>query len=211
MSDTEILDAPELDSGRLTDGRRQRSAESRRRILEAMLALVLEGNPEPGAEAVALRAGVGLRTVFRLFSDMESVCAEMLVPQRQEFVDLFTLWFGAPVGPESVRGFWLQLCALYERRMPLRRAAVIRRYSSASLAAAIHELDVATANFLERHLPGEAAKPSRDMLSLLMSYEAWMRLRDNQALDEATARATLLRAIEPILAACGDKARVAAL
>jgi AcrR family transcriptional regulator len=72
------------------DGRRLRSADSRRRILGAMLALILEGKPDPGAEAVAARAGVGLRTVFRLFSDMESICAEMLVPQRLEFVECFT-------------------------------------------------------------------------------------------------------------------------
>jgi AcrR family transcriptional regulator len=38
-----------------------------------MIALVSEGLAMPPAEAVAARAGVGLRTVFRLFEDMDGL------------------------------------------------------------------------------------------------------------------------------------------
>ena len=55
------------------DGRRLRSIDSRARIVKAMLALIEEGDMAPGAEAVAARAEVGLRTVFRHFKDMESL------------------------------------------------------------------------------------------------------------------------------------------
>jgi AcrR family transcriptional regulator len=184
------------------DGRRLRSADSRRRIIEAMLALILEGKPDPGAEAVAARAGVGLRTVFRLFSDMESICAEMLVPQRLEFVACFTQRFVEPRGAARLRELYLRLARLYEARMPLRRAGMIRRYSSPSLAGAMRELDATIAAFIELQIPETEprARERRQMLNLLMSYEAWMRLRDSQGLDAEATRALLLQGIEQQLA-----------
>jgi AcrR family transcriptional regulator len=182
---------------RSDDGRHLRSAESRRRILKATLDLVQEGNPEPAAEAVAARAGVGLRTVFRLFRDMESICAEMLKPERQDFIDCFLARFTAPRGPDRVRELFGRLARLYERGMPLRRAGVIRRYSSPSLAAAIKELDDAIDAFLLVQVPGDQA--SLDMLNLLLSYEAWMRLRDSQNLPYERTVATLAAAMDRYL------------
>ncbi len=184
------------------DGRRMRSAESRRRILDAMLALVQEGQPDPGAEAVALRAGVGLRTVFRLFRDMESICAEMLAPQRLEFVQCFMTPFTAGHGAARVRELYARLAGLYEVRMPLRRAGMIRRYTSPSLAGGMRELDTAIAGFINHEVPGgdAASEERRVMLNFLMSYEAWMRLRDGQGLDAAQTLATLEKAIDQQLA-----------
>jgi len=63
-----------------TDGRRRRSADSRARIVAAMLELTRESALVPGAEQVALRAGVGLRTVFRHFQDMDSLYSEIAGP-----------------------------------------------------------------------------------------------------------------------------------
>jgi len=186
------------DTPRITDGRHMRSAESRRRILKAMLDLVQEGNPDPAAEAVAARAHVGLRTVFRLFRDMEGICAEMLKPERQAFVECFLARFTTPRGPARVRELFGRLARLYERGMPLRRAGVIRRYSSPSLAAAIKELDDTIAAFLQVQLPDDQAR--LDMLNLLLSYEAWMRLRDSQNLNYERTIATLTAAIDRYLA-----------
>ena len=184
------------------DGRRMRSAESRRRILDAMLALVQEGHPDPGAEAVALRAGVGLRTVFRLFRDMESICAEMLAPQRLEFVQCFRTPFTSQHGPSRVRELYARLAGLYEVRMPLRRAGMIPRHTPPSLAGGMRELDSAIAGFINHEVPGDdaAARERRVMLNFLMSYEAWMRLRDGQGLDAAQTLATLEKAMDQQLA-----------
>ncbi len=165
-----------------------------------MLELVQEGNPEPGAEAVAQRAGVGLRTVFRLFSDIETVVAERLVPQRLEFVRCFTTPFAANRGTDRVQELFGRLTALYETRMPLRRAATIRRYSSPSLGAGIKELDSAIDAFIRHALAGAAPDEQRlNMLNLILSYDAWMRLRDAQGLTQAQARATLHSALQGLL------------
>ncbi len=180
------------------DGRHQRSVASRERILRAMLDLIREGNPDPRAEDVAARAGVGLRTVFRLFSDMESICAEMLVPQRREFVTCFVSRFSAPPGPTRVRELFTRLAASYEQHMPLRRAGAMRRYTSPSLAAAMRELDDAIATFVDLQLGQmRADAPFKyAMLNLLMSYETWMRLRDGQGLGYEAALGVLREAID---------------
>ena len=61
----------------LKDGRRRRARNNRQRIVAAMIELIGEGHITPGAEDVAARAGVGLRTVFRHFNDMESLYAAL--------------------------------------------------------------------------------------------------------------------------------------
>ena len=45
--------------------------------MDAILQLVQQGIARPTAEEVAERAGVGIRTVFRHFDDMESLHAEL--------------------------------------------------------------------------------------------------------------------------------------
>ena len=54
------------------DGRRQRSRASRAKIIKAFMELMKSGDPSPSAARVAERAGVGLRSVFRHFDDMDS-------------------------------------------------------------------------------------------------------------------------------------------
>src|SRR3546814_13688129 len=59
------------------DGRRARSRSSRRRIVAAMVELIEGGDLMPSAARVAEEAGVGLRTVFRHFDDMDTPYAEL--------------------------------------------------------------------------------------------------------------------------------------
>ncbi|WP_415427269.1 TetR/AcrR family transcriptional regulator, partial [Staphylococcus borealis] len=70
------------------DGRRRRSQDSRARIVQAMLDLVREGDVSPSAELVAARADVGLRTVFRHFSDLDSLYREMSAVISSELMAL---------------------------------------------------------------------------------------------------------------------------
>jgi len=62
-----------------SDGRRARSQSSRAKIVAAMLDLVAGGEVSPGAAQVAELAGVGLRSVFRHFKDMDALYHEMAV------------------------------------------------------------------------------------------------------------------------------------
>ena len=57
------------------DGRVQRSQRSRQAMVQALFDLVGSGVLQPTAQQVARRAKVGIRTVFRHFSDMDSLLA----------------------------------------------------------------------------------------------------------------------------------------
>jgi AcrR family transcriptional regulator len=54
-----------------------RGARNRNYIMDAIFELIQEGLVLPTAEQIADRAGVGTRTVFRHFDDMESLFVEM--------------------------------------------------------------------------------------------------------------------------------------
>ena len=55
------------------DGRRQRSERSRAAIITATLNLLDGGNLTPTAKQIAEEAGVGLRSFFRHFEDMDAL------------------------------------------------------------------------------------------------------------------------------------------
>ena len=71
------------------DGRLLRTERSRQLIIEALHELINEGILVPTAQNVADRAGVGIRTVFRHFADMETLFATMDVQLRQGYEGLY--------------------------------------------------------------------------------------------------------------------------
>lgn len=171
------------------DGRKQRSEASRARIVAAMLDLVQAGNTFPAAEDVAQRAGVGLRTVFRQFRDMEGLMAEMVEATRQEFTDAFTTPLIATTWPDRLRELSERLIRIYDHRLPMRRAGIARRYQSAAIAAGIQELNDATRSFLKAELPPSLYRDPLivERMLLILSFDSWMRLRDDQNLTSRLA------------------------
>ena len=70
-----IADRPESETATSafsgsTDGRSLRRERNRDSVIEALLALVREGNMDPGGAEIAERAGVSHRSVFRYFDDL---------------------------------------------------------------------------------------------------------------------------------------------
>src|SRR5512147_1181801 len=76
-----------------SDGRQRRSERSREAIVQALFELVGDGILQPTAQQVAEAAGVGIRSVFRHFADMESLFVEMDGRLQAEAVPLLR---GAP-------------------------------------------------------------------------------------------------------------------
>src|SRR5689334_4908380 len=113
-----------------SDGRVRRAQRSGRAIVDALIDLVGEGNLEPTAEQVAARAGVGIRTVFRRFSDMERLFVEMSTRMQERVLPL--LLDGAPAGDraERARALVRTRVAFFERIARYKRAANLRRFRS---------------------------------------------------------------------------------
>ena len=60
------------ESAKIPDGRRLRSERSKQAIIDASLELMEEGVLVPTAQLISERAGVGIRSFFRHFEDMET-------------------------------------------------------------------------------------------------------------------------------------------
>ena len=183
------------------DGRRRRADTSRLRIIEAMMDLTRAGEVSPSAEAVAVKAGVGRRTVFRLFSDMETVYREI----HQVMMGRIEPVFRAPLEGRSWRD---RLDAMIERRakifeeiLPFKTAADTQRHLSPFLQEDHAQLARMTRQMLADVLPKKMAPGSRtfEALDAALSMEMWQRLRHDQRLSPKAARAAMKHMAEALV------------
>lgn len=185
------------------DGRRQRSVASRDRIINAVIALVDEDQGIPGAEAIAARAGVGLRSVFRHFGDMDGLYVAVIDRIGRRYTHLTR-----PYEASSWQG---QIIEAMERRMemfatvlPYRRAADMHRQRSALLNHGLDALNLMLRGRLEGIVPEAVRAADRlwfEQLDLWLSLEAYGRLRDRQRQDHAGAVTVITTAVNALLAA----------
>ncbi|MDR3513052.1 MAG: TetR/AcrR family transcriptional regulator [Caulobacteraceae bacterium] len=195
--DTDYPDEPETQ-----DGRRLRSQDSRKRIVQAMLELVHGGDVSPAADKVAARARVGLRTVFRHFKDMDSLYAEMAETIEGELRQVALQPFTAEDWRERVVEIVHRRSGAFERVGPFRRASDAHRHRSPFLEASAARLAAALRELLRAVLPPEVANDlaTFEALDLLLSFESWMRLRREQRLGVDQARAVLESAVRKLIA-----------
>jgi AcrR family transcriptional regulator len=174
------------------DGRRLRSNASRRRIALAMLELVRSGVIDPSAEAVALRAGVGRRTVFRLFNDMEGLYREMHGVMTERLTPMFAAPFLARTWRERVEELIERRAVIFEEMLPIKTAADTRRHHSEFLQSGHRKITKLQRKALEAVLPASIAQGDKlEALDLMLSFEAWRRLRHEQRLTIKQSVATL--------------------
>lgn len=167
-----------------------------------MLDLVAEGQITPSADQVASRAAVGLRTVFRHFADMESLYAAMTgVLSRQ-----YEMWL-VPFESSDWRGQLNETIdrrlATYEKLLPFKRAADAHRHTSPAIQAEHKRtLDMMRQRLLSI-LPETIAEnaPVLEAIDLMLSPEAWQRLRDEQNLPVDRARAVVVALIDALTTA----------
>lgn len=183
------------------DGRRARTVANRARILEAMIDLLQSGETQPSAEAVAARAGVGVRTVFRLFSDVEGLYRGLQATMAERL---------APILAEPVTGaLAARLDLLVERRAKVfeemarpKAFADMHRARSSELQATHRAFIVAQRSLLLGHLDGLLPDDPdlAEALDLALSFDAWRRLRDDQGLSRAAAERVMRRTARALIA-----------
>jgi AcrR family transcriptional regulator len=179
----------------VVDGRRLRSEVSRLRIVEAMIALVSEGLTMPPAEAVAARAGVGLRTVFRLFEDMDGLYRGMQAVMTERLGGLLEAPIVASEWREAINILIDRRAEAFEMILPLQIAADSARSRSAALRDGRLRLVKGQRDTLLAALPAAIQGDAElvQALDLALSFETWRRLRTDQGADVAQARAVMRR------------------
>jgi AcrR family transcriptional regulator len=179
----------------ISDGRRKRSADSRRRIVEAMLDLVRAGDLSPSAELVAARAGVGRRTVFRLFSDMEGIYREMQAVMREKVAPVRALPLAGDTPEARVHALIERRVLFFEEVLPMTVAASVHRFRSPVLQAEHSAIQSELRAILLAVLP-EPWRADAELcagLDAILSIDMWRRLRLEQQMDSQAATAVLHR------------------
>jgi len=186
------------------DGRRLRSERSRQAIIDAMLKLVEEGVLVPTAQQVSERAGVGIRSVFRHFSDMESLFATADVIIRQQYQGLFSGGNREGSLQERLLHAVEQHALAYEAignhllttKAQLWRYPILREQYARAQRQLRKDLD--------DWLPELQALGSeeREMVDAVASFEHWNRLREHQGLSKKTSIRLTTELLRRILA-CG--------
>lgn len=167
------------------DGRMLRSERSREAIITALLELIDSGSLMPTAEKVAERAGVGIRTVFRHFNDMETLFAAMIDRTSPEA-------FQAMEAEPDTGSLELRVGGLVKRRRVLfgryenqLAAMMLVRWKSPAMDAQAKRLAQALGQEMLRWLP-EACGGDRkitDALEAALAYRVWDQLRNVQGLS----------------------------
>lgn len=183
------------------DGRRARGMENRRKIVDAMLALIGEGAISPSAEDVASRAEVGLRTVFRHFDDMDSLYREISALMSAELMPIAS----APQPGGNWRDRFAELverrARVFEKMTPFKIAADAHRHRSAFLRDEHVQLAQLQRATLRTALGPQLCRDKLrfEALEVLMSFDAWRHMRHDQGLTVAQAKKLLVQTAEFLL------------
>lgn len=183
------------------DGRRLRSERSRLAIVEAALALQSEGVLVPTAQQISDRAGVGIRSFFRHFEDMETLFEAADGHLRDSYEALFV--GGDRSGPLQDR-----IDRAVERRaeafekignLMLGAQALLWRYEALQKNYARSQKGLR--KDLEIWLPELKSLPKdeRESLDAVASFEMWHRLRKHQALSKKASISVVKGLIEALL------------
>lgn len=186
------------------DGRRARRFRSRDLAVDALLDLLSEGVVRPTAQDVAARSGVSLRSIFRIFDDVESLhaaaAARQLSRVRHLFVDVVA------AGPLSARvKEMVQITSrLYEEIAPVRRAALRAAPESIALQEQLARARGWLRSEVERLFEQELAAcgpAATSGVETALSFEAWDQLRSQQGLSITRASAAVTRLVHGALLA----------
>lgn len=189
-----------------SDGRRERSRSSRERIVTAMLDLVGNGDVNPSAARVAEAAGVGLRSVFRHFDDMDALYREMgeVIEAR-----VLPIILQPPVGQS-----WKQRLAdvadrrarVFEEILPYRISANLKRFQSAYLMQDYRRMLRLEVAAVEAQLPPAVVNDATKLraLNATLSFQTWRLLRHDYELSVDDARAVMQQMLDDSLASLSD-------
>lgn len=191
------------------DGRLERTAATRRRILEEARALLFAGISEPTAREIADSAEITTRTLFRHFSDMASLYRSLVEEAEREVMAVRDEVFPGDVDVdqplEGDPAVLLQLIIdrrtrVYETILPLYVSQVWARYRASRPRMHRGEWMKRGRERLAEALPKNIANDEElfNAIDATLSIEYWVNLRRDQHLSIPRARAVLERAVKQL-------------
>jgi len=184
------------------DGRRQRSSRSRARIVRALIELIRAGEMTPAAARVADRAGVGLRTVFRHFEEMDTLNREISVLVEAEIRPLIERPFTGATWRHRLNELLERRAEIYERVMPLKVAGSLQRFRSTFLMEDYTRFLRMERDGLRRVMPARLLSDTVlfHAVEMAAGFQSWRRLRQDQGLSPTDALGVMRFTVDRLVA-----------
>ncbi len=189
------------------DGRTVRAERTRQALVDALLALLYEGQLQPTAERIAERAGVSERSLFQHFADREALYQAVAVQQYERIIPtLDPIDVSLPL-EERIAAFVAQRGRLLEKVTPVRRAALLLEPESEVVASWLKGTRRQKAREVERVFRPELETIKQRERGVLVAalvaasaWTAWEGLRAHQGLSEDRSRAAMRATLAALLA-----------
>lgn len=184
------------------DGRRERGRSSYRRIVEAMMELIVEGDLSPSAARVAEEAGIGLRTVFRHFDDMDALYAEITRTITERVMPTVLAPYPDQPWRANIGELVRRRVEVFETTLPFRLAANIKRYQSPFLMGQYSRVVMLERELIVRLLPASVRtdRIGVEALCAALSFHTWRTLRHDQSLSPDEAGAVMGQMVDAVMA-----------
>ncbi|MEP4148418.1 MAG: helix-turn-helix domain-containing protein [Halioglobus sp.] len=183
------------------DGRRMRSERSRQAIIDAALYLMNQGNLIPTAQAIAEQAGVGIRSFFRHFADMDTLFAAVDEQSRDEVEARFL--GGDRDGSLEQRiqhaverhadGYEAETNTILSTSAQLWRSEVLRKNYARYQRGLRKDLN--------DWLPElkTLSRSQREAVDAIASFEMWYRLRYHQGLGKSASIVLVVELLQALI------------
>jgi AcrR family transcriptional regulator len=165
-----------------SDGRRQRTERSRTAIIEASLSLLEEGILVPTAQQISDRAGVGIRTFFRHFEDMNTLFKAVDDSIRRHYETLILAGDRNGSLEERIDHAVDRHAAVYEQVANVILSAAAQRWRYDVLRKNYARSQRGLRKDLDNLLPEikDLPQSTREAIDAIASFELWNRLREHQ-------------------------------
>lgn len=186
----------------ISDGRRQRTERSRKAMIDAALALIQDGNFAPTAREISERAGVGIRSFFRQFEDMDSLFLAVDAQISESVVDSF-LNRGEREGTveERLESLVTTYTDAFERHRNLLVATKSLRWRSKVLKENYARYQELSLKNKETWIPEfkSLSPQDRHLADAYLSFEMWHRIREIQGMSLLDARSLILTVLRKLI------------
>ncbi len=171
-----------------------------------MLELIGKGDFSPSAARVAEVAGVGLRSVFRHFEDMDALFREISDTIEARVLPIITQPPKGDTWQERLIEIADRRAKVFEMMMPYRLSAEVKRLQSPYLMQNYRRTLQFEGESIDAHLPEHIAVDilGTQAIKVILSFQTWRYLRDDQQLPVLQAKAVVKRMLSDSLAAMGD-------
>lgn len=183
------------------DGRRARSERSKQAIIDATLSLMQEGTLIPTAQQISDRAGVGIRSFFRHFEDMETLFATIDDQIRDSTEALFLGGDRDGTLEDRILHALERYGEGYETQRNMILSTTAQLWRSETLSKNYARYQRGLRKDLDDWLPElkQLTRSEREAVDAVASFEMWHRLRYHQGLSKSVTLQVLVGVLNSLL------------